>query len=140
MPKTWNVPLEKVRVITPFVGGGFGGKSAYQQGVEAAKLAKLAGKPVMLIWTRDEEFFYDNFHGASVIKIKSGMDKNGMLQLYDCSIYYAGTRGSEYLYDIPNARINNYTQKKGAPSTQVFLTGPWRAPNAQDNTFAGKFR
>lgn len=131
-----NFPLEKVRVITPFVGGGFGGKSAYQQGIEAAKLAKLAGKPVMLIWTRDEEFFYDNFHAASVVKIKSGMDKNGMLQLYDCSIYYAGTRGSEYLYDIPNARINNYGQKRGAPSTQVFLTGPWRAPNAQDNTFA----
>ena len=41
-------PLEKVRVIVPFVGGGFGGKSSYYQAVEAAKLAKLAGKPVMV--------------------------------------------------------------------------------------------
>ncbi len=37
-------PLEKVRVIAPFVGGGFGGKAAYQQGIEAARLAKLARK------------------------------------------------------------------------------------------------
>ena len=53
----WVSLSEKVRVITPFVGGGFGGKGEYQQGIEAAKLAKLTGKPVMLIWTRDEEFF-----------------------------------------------------------------------------------
>ena len=43
-----GVPLEKVRVIVPFVGGGFGGKSANHQAVEAAKLAKLSGKPVMV--------------------------------------------------------------------------------------------
>ena len=63
-------PLEKVSVITPFVGGGFGGKAAYQQGVEAARLAKLAEKPVMVVWTRDEEFFYDTFHPAGVIQDK----------------------------------------------------------------------
>ena len=65
-----GLPVDKVRVIIPFVGGGFGGKGAYQQGIEAAKLAKLSGKPVMLVWTRDEEFFYDTFHPAGVIKVK----------------------------------------------------------------------
>jgi nicotinate dehydrogenase subunit B len=65
--------LENVRVITPFVGGGFGGKSPSQQGIEAAKLAKMTGKPVMVVWTRDEEFFFDTFHPAGVIKIKSGI-------------------------------------------------------------------
>ena len=38
-----NVPLEKVRIITPFVGGGFGGKSAHNQAVEAVKLAEISG-------------------------------------------------------------------------------------------------
>ena len=42
------LPLEKVRVIVPFVGGGFGGKSTNYQAVEAARLAKLSGKPVMV--------------------------------------------------------------------------------------------
>ena len=83
-------PREKVRVIAPFVGGGFGGKIASQQGVEAAKLAKLSGKPVMVVWTRDEEFFYDYFHPAGVIKVKSGIDKSGMIKLWDYHIYYSG--------------------------------------------------
>ena len=70
-----NVPLEKVRIIPPFVGGGFGGKSAHRQAVEAVKLAKIAGRPVVVAWTRQEEFFYDTFRQAAVVKITSGMDK-----------------------------------------------------------------
>ena len=54
-----GLSLEKVRVIVPFVGGGFGGKGDNPQAVEAAKITKMTGKPVMLAWTRQEEFFYD---------------------------------------------------------------------------------
>lgn len=128
--------LGKVRVITPFVGGGFGGKGAFQQGIEAARLAKLAGKPVMLIWTRDEEFFYDTFHPAGVIKIKSGMDKNGNIKLWKYDVYYGGTRGSETIYDVPNVKATHYRQNKNAPAVHPFGTGAWRAPNANSNTFA----
>jgi isoquinoline 1-oxidoreductase len=129
-------PLEKVRVIVPFVGGGFGGKSAYLQGVEAAKLAKLAGKPVMVVWSRDEEFFYDNFHSAGVIKIKSGIDKSGLIKLWDYHVYYSGTRGAETIYDVPHARTTSYSRGKNAPPVHPFSTGPWRAPNNNTNTFA----
>ncbi len=131
-----SLPLEQVRVITPFVGGGFGGKSMYTQGVEAAKLAKLSGKPVMVHWTRDEEFFYDIFHAASVIKVKSGIDKEGLIKLWDYTIYMAGTRGSEILYDVPNDKATNISPNRGGPQIHPFATGPWRGPNAQDNTFA----
>jgi len=131
-----NLPAEKVRVITPFVGGGFGGKGEFQQGIEAAKLAKLAGKPVMLVWTRDEEFIYDTFHPAGVIKIKSGIDKTGMIKLWDYNIYYSGTRGADAIYEIPNTRFTHYNQKKGAPPVHQFGTGAWRAPNNNTNTFA----
>ncbi|HUX59296.1 MAG TPA: molybdopterin cofactor-binding domain-containing protein [Bacteroidales bacterium] len=129
-------PREKVRVITPFVGGGFGGKSPSQQGVEAAKLAKLTGKPVMVVWTRDEEFFYDHFHPAGVIKVKSGIDKSGMIKLWDYHIYYSGTRGSETTYDVQNAVTTSYSQNREAPSVHQFSTGAWRAPNNNTNTFA----
>lgn len=131
-----SLPLEKVRVITPFVGGGFGGKSMYTQGVEAARLAKLSGKPVMVHWTREEEFFYDIFHAASAIKVKSGIDKEGNIKLWDYTIYMAGTRGSETLYDVPNERAVNIGAARGGPAVHPFATGPWRGPNAQDNTFA----
>ncbi len=129
-------PREKVRVITPFVGGGFGGKAAYQQGVEAARLAKLTGKPIMLVWTRDEEFFYDTFHPAGVVRIKSGIDKNGFIKLWDYSVYYGGTRGSDTIYNVPNAKTTSYSQNTDSVMIHPFGTGPWRAPNNNANTFA----
>jgi nicotinate dehydrogenase subunit B len=129
-------PREKVRVITPFVGGGFGGKAPSQQGVEAARLAKMTGKPVMVVWTRDEEFFYDVVHPAGVVKIKSGIDKSGLIKLWDYHLYYAGTRGSETTYDVPNSTTTSYSQKRDAPAIHPFATGAWRAPNNNTNTFA----
>ena len=127
-----NVPLEKVRIITPFVGGGFGGKSAHQQSVEAVKLAKITGKPVVVAWTRQEEFFYDTFRPAAVVKITSGIDKSGKIILWDFNTYYAGARGSETIYDVPNARTTNYS----GGSVHPFGTGAWRAPGNNTNTFA----
>ncbi|MCU0407578.1 MAG: molybdopterin-dependent oxidoreductase [Bacteroidales bacterium] len=134
--REFGMTHDKVRVITPFVGGGFGGKSKYQQGNEAARLAKLSGKPVMLVWTRDEEFFYDNFHAASVIKISSGIDKEGFIKFWDYHVHYAGTRGSETTYNVPNAKTTDYSRNKNAPAVHPFDTGPWRAPNNNTNTFA----
>ena len=131
-----KMPLGKVRVITPFVGGGFGGKGEYQQGIEAARLAKLSGKPVMLAWTRDEEFFYDTFRPAGVIKIKSGVDNSGLIRFWDYNVHYGGTRGSDTIYDVPNVRTTNYSRKENSPAVHPFGTGAWRAPNANSNTFA----
>lgn len=131
-----GLPLEKVRVIVPFVGGGFGGKSANHQAVEAAKLARLSGKPVMVEFTREEEFFYDNFHPAGVITIKSGIDKNGLIKYWDYNTYFCGTRGSEIIYDVPNLKITDHDRKDNSPPVHPFETGPWRAPNNNTNTFA----
>jgi nicotinate dehydrogenase subunit B len=86
-------PAEKVRVIAPFVGGGFGGKTNNTQAVEAAKLAKAAGKPVQVMWTREEEFFYDTFRPAAVVKINSGVDAAGKMAFWDYDVYFAGERG-----------------------------------------------
>ncbi|MCX6254304.1 MAG: molybdopterin-dependent oxidoreductase [Bacteroidia bacterium] len=127
-----NVPLEKVRIITPFVGGGFGGKSAHGQAVEAVKLAKITGKPVVVAWTRQEEFFYDTFRPAAVVKITSGMNKSDMIPFWDYNTYYAGARGADTIYDIPNAKTTNYS----GGSVHPFGTGAWRAPGNNTNTFA----
>ena len=76
-----NLPAEKVRVITPYVGGGFGGKSAGRQAIEAARLAVTAGVPVRVVWSREEEFFFDTFRPAAVLKIRSGIDAAGKITL-----------------------------------------------------------
>jgi nicotinate dehydrogenase subunit B len=127
-----NVPLEKVRIITPFVGGGFGGKSPHNQAVEAVKLAKMTGKPVVVAWTRPEEFFYDTFRPAAVVKISSGFDKSGRITLWDFNTYYAGSRGSETIYDVPHSRTTDYSRGEVHP----FATGAWRAPGNNTNTYA----
>ncbi|HJW11120.1 MAG TPA: molybdopterin cofactor-binding domain-containing protein, partial [Albitalea sp.] len=62
--KVLGLDPQNVRVITPYLGGGFGGKSADAQAVEAARLAQIAGRPVQVAWTRAEEFFNDTFDPA----------------------------------------------------------------------------
>jgi len=133
---------EDVRVVTPYVGGGFGGKSAGQQSVEAARLAQAAGKPVMVAWTRGEEFFYDTFRPAAVVKIRSGLDAAGTIVLWDFDVYGAGSRGSDVFYDVPNKRVRVFGELSYGPVATTplhpFATGPWRAPSANTNRFAAE--
>jgi len=130
-------PSKNVRVITPFVGGGFGGKSSNRQAIEAAKLSKLSGKPVQVARTRAEEFFYDTFRPAAVVKIKAGVDGSGRITLWDYRVYFAGERGSQIFYDIPHHRTMSFSGGlQGTPGPHPFGTGPWRAPGNNTNTFA----
>jgi isoquinoline 1-oxidoreductase len=128
-------PAEKVRVITPFVGGGFGGKTYNQQAVEAAKLAKITGKPVQVMWSREEEFFYDTFQPAAIVKISSGVDASGKLVFWDYDLYYAGDRGSQQFYSVPNHRTSTHGRGWQGPE-HPFHTGAWRAPGNNTNSFA----
>ena len=133
-----KLPPEQVRVIVPFVGGGFGGKSASRQAVEAARLAVLTGKPVRVQWDRREEFFYDTFRPAAVIHIRSGLDASGRIAFWDYDVVAAGERGAAHFYDIPHHRT---TVRGGWGGNQPagfhpFAVGPWRAPGASTNAFA----
>jgi isoquinoline 1-oxidoreductase len=132
-----GLAMEKVRVITPFVGGGFGGKTRNRQAVEAARLAKLAGAPVQVAWSRSEAFFYDTFQPAAVIKIVSGVDAANKLVLWDYSIFFAGERTSQPFYDIPHYRIlSRGSWGRGGAGAHPFEVGAWRAPGSNTNTFA----
>jgi isoquinoline 1-oxidoreductase len=128
-------PTKNVRVITPFVGGGFGGKTYNQQAVEAARLAKITGKPVQVMWSREEEFFYDTFQPAAIVKISSGVDASGKMTFWDYAVYYAGERGAQQFYAIPNHCTAGHG--RGWQGAQhPFHTGAWRAPGNNTNTFA----
>jgi isoquinoline 1-oxidoreductase len=132
-----GVEPENVRVITPYVGGGFGGKASSGQAVEAARLARITGRPVQVMWTRAEEFFYDTFRPAAVVKVRSGIDGQGRIRLWDYRVYLAGARGSDQFYDVPNSLVVAHGPRWTAgPGTHPFSTGPWRAPAANTNTFA----
>ncbi|MEW6670696.1 MAG: molybdopterin cofactor-binding domain-containing protein [Thermodesulfobacteriota bacterium] len=132
-----NLPSENVRIITPFVGGGFGGKSGNPQAVEAAQLSRLAKCPVQVAWSRGEEFFYDTFRPAAIVTIKSGIDKGGKMVLWDYHVYFAGNRGAEQYYDIPHHREAVHGHwGRGGRGHHPFAVGPWRAPANNTNTYA----
>ncbi len=129
---------QNVRVVTPYVGGGFGGKSASRQAIEAARLAKITGKPVQVVFDRAEEFFYDTFRPAAVVKIRAGLSGAGKMVLWDFSVYCAGDREARQFYDIPHQRtVSSGGWGGGNPAgLHPFGVGPWRAPSVNTNTFA----
>jgi isoquinoline 1-oxidoreductase len=124
-----------VRIITPFVGGGFGGKNQNRQAVEAARLAKLSGRPVQVAFSREEEFFYDTFRPAAIVKISSGINEANQVVFWDYQVYFAGDRSSQPFYDIPHHRTVS-GGGWGASGAHPFGTGAWRAPGSNTNTFA----
>jgi isoquinoline 1-oxidoreductase len=141
--KVLGLEGKDVRVITPLVGGGFGGKSAFGQAVEAARLAQITGKPVQVAWTRAEEFFNDTFDPAAVVKIASGVDRAGRISLWDYAVHAAGVRGTTLAYAMPNARIRSAGKNGDAPvaegaSVHPFAVGAWRGPGANMNVFAAE--
>ncbi len=131
-----GIPSQKVRLITPFVGGGFGGKTQNRQVVEAARLAKLTGKPVQIAWSREEEFFYDTFRPAAIVKIRSGVSGTKQITFWNYDIYFGGSRGAEQFYHIPHHRELSHGHYTGLPGAHPFGTGAWRAPGNNTNTFA----
>jgi len=139
---TLGLPPERVRVITPYVGGGFGGKSAHRQALEAARLARAAGAPVAVAWTREEEFFYDTFDPAAVAKIDAAVDGAGKIALWSYDVWAAGARSAAFFYEAPHVRIRSFGGRMGSaeqrigPRQHAFAVGPWRAPGANMNVFA----
>jgi nicotinate dehydrogenase subunit B len=128
-----GIPKENVHLKQIFLGGGFGGKIYNQQAVEAARIARMTeGTPVQVMWSRREEFMYDMFRPAAVIKVQSGVKKDGTMNYWDFDIYCAGDRGTELFYEVPNHRTSNLNGKDVHP----FGTGAWRAPGNNTNTFA----
>jgi nicotinate dehydrogenase subunit B len=135
--KTFNLGPEQVRVITPYVGGGFGGKSAGQQSMEAARLAMMTGKPVRVVWSRAEEFFFDTFDMAAVIKVRSGLNASNQIVYWDYEVIGAGPRGAVHFYEIPNHRtVVRGGWSHNPPGFHPFAVGPWRAPGSNANAFA----
>ena len=129
---------KEVRVVTPYVGGGFGGKSASRQAIEAARLAQVVGKPIQVVWDRSEEFFFDTFRPAAVVKIRAGLNQAGKLTSWDFKVFCAGDREAKQFYDIPNQRTVSSGGWGGGnpPGLHPFAVGPWRAPSVNTNTFA----
>ena len=96
--EAFRLPAERVRVIVPDAGGGFGGKHTGEVALEAARLAKGCGQPVSVRWTREEEFVWAYFRPAGLIEVTGGLDAKGGLTAWKFVNYNSGGSALETPY------------------------------------------
>ena len=125
-----GVPQDRVRVIVPDTGSGYGGKHTGECAVEAARLARAARKPVKLVWTREEEFRWAYFRPAGVIDVDAGVNKDGRLVAWVFDNYNSGPAAIAPWYAIPNQRVTYH------PSDSPLRQGSYRGLAATANHFA----
>ena len=76
--KKLGIKKEDVTCHVTFLGGGFGRKSKPDYAVEAAVLSKKTGKPVKVVWSREDDIKFDYFHSVAAMYIKAAVDDKGM--------------------------------------------------------------
>jgi nicotinate dehydrogenase subunit B len=130
LAKAFGIREDLVRVIVPDTGSAYGGKHTGEAAVEAARLAKAAGKPVKLIWSRQEEFTWSYFRPAGVIEIRSGVSRDGLITAWEFQNYNSGSAGMETPYDIANRSAQFHATE--SPLRQ----GSYRGSAATANHFA----
>lgn len=126
-----RIAQEKVRIIVPDYGGGFGGKHSGETAVEAARIAQAAKKPVALRWTREEEFTWASFRPAALMDLHASLDDQGRITSWFHSNLNAGRPSLESPYRIANTET---------PSVNVdsppLRHGSYRALASPGNVFA----
>ncbi|MFD2164746.1 molybdopterin cofactor-binding domain-containing protein [Thalassotalea euphylliae] len=81
-----QVPPENVNINVTLLGGGFGRKSKPDFIVEAAMLSKMRGKPVKVLWTREDEIQNGYYHAVSYQKLKAGLDSNNKVTAWQHNV------------------------------------------------------
>jgi CO/xanthine dehydrogenase Mo-binding subunit len=128
---TFRVPESSVRVIVPDTGSAYGGKHTGDAALEAARLARAAGHPVKIVWTREEEFTWAYFRPAGVIEIKSATSPDGSLTAWEFHNYHSGASGIDTPYVVPNQRTEFHSV-----DPPILRSGSYRGLAATANHFA----
>ncbi|MFH1419378.1 MAG: molybdopterin cofactor-binding domain-containing protein, partial [Planctomycetota bacterium] len=126
-----HIPLGRIQVIRPTVGGGFGGKAATTPlDINAAFLSRVTGRPVKMVYSREEMFHYGRGRHKQHMKMKLGVDKDGRIKAFKSEIYLDGGAYSSFgvatayyagsmmptLYHIPNYKYDGYRVMTNKPA------------------------
>ena len=145
MASATGLPAEQFVTMPAYIGGDFGGKGYIVDEVLAYYLAKATGRPVQMVMRQNEEFQAGIPRHAALVRIKSGVDQDGVLIARDVQVFfnggaYAAFRGGVTLqgarrgagpYRIPNVRIT-----VTCVYTNEMPCGSMRAPGQPQVTFA----
>jgi len=131
LASTLQMPQEKIRVIKPLVGGGFGGKSeVIPLELAAAVLARKAGQPVKITYSREEVFYAHRGRPRQIVELKTGVTREGRVTAVEARIIQDGGAYCSYgvvtilysgqllnaMYDIPNVRFDGYRVLTNKPA------------------------
>ena len=97
----FKLPEDQVRVFMPDTGSGYGGKHTGDAAIEAALLAKAAGKPVKRNWTREEEFTWAYFRPGGLIEVGGKLNPDGTLASWEFHNYNSGPSALQTPYAVP---------------------------------------
>ena len=128
--QAFHLPVSQVRVIQPDMGSGYGGKHTGEAAIEAARLAKAVGKPVKVVWTRQDEFTWAYLRPAGLIEIRAGLKRDGTLVAWEYHNYNSGPAAIGTYYDVPNQLIQFH------PSKSPLRQGSYRGLASTANHFA----
>lgn len=121
--QSMGISQSKMRVIAPFVGGGFGSKAGVSMEALAVAIAtKVKGHPVKLLLTREEEFFTAFVRQGLVAYFKMGCDENGKLLAMENKLYWDGGAYTEYGVNV--TRASGYSS-----------SGPYEVPNIKTDSY-----
>ena len=140
-----DIPADKVQLIGPFLGGGFGNKDESRLAALAALLSQRAGQPVRIEFSREDEFVAGRTRHAGRIQLKVGVKRDGTItaiqgtSTLNTGAYAASGpgvarragQGIIYLYHCPNVRYESYLAYTNCPSA-----GSYRALGAPQGHFA----
>jgi nicotinate dehydrogenase subunit B len=130
LARALGIPEDRVRVIVPDTGAGYGGKHTGEAAVEAARLARAAGRPVRRVWTREEEFTWAYLRPAGVIEVAAGASRDGTLSAWSFQNINSGGSGLDTPYDVSNRAVGFHAAR--SPLRQ----GSYRALASTANHFA----
>lgn len=130
LARAFHMPEDRVRVVIPDFGGAFGGKHTGECAVETARLARGAGKPVSLRWTREEEFTWAYFRPAGVIEAEASLDKQGKIETWHFVNINSGPNAVDTPYAIAKADCRFVSSKP------PLRHGSYRGLAATANNFA----
>ena len=128
---TFRTSPDNVRVLMPDTGSAYGGKHTGDAAIEAARLAKAVGKPVKVVWTREEEFTWAYFRPAGIIEITSGARRDGTITAWEFHNYNSGPAAIGVPYNIANKLIQFHPT-----DTPPLRQGSYRGLAATANHFA----
>ena len=119
----FKIPRHKVRVIAPYVGGGFGGKAGINmEGIVIALAQQVKGRPVKLIYEREEDIMATVVRQGMYGRIKTGVKKDGTITAMEIEYIFDGGAYAEYgtnvvraagytgagSYYVPNLKVDSY--------------------------------